>query len=53
MDRHPLALDPEEMRTLGYRAIDVLVDRLSEWPESLLSGATRAEMSPVDVRLPD
>ena len=26
-DRDPLALDPEQMRELGYRVVDLLVDR--------------------------
>ncbi len=29
MDENPLGLDPETMRRLGYRTVDVLIDRLS------------------------
>ena len=29
MDENPLGLDPDTMRRLGYRTVDMLVDRLS------------------------
>jgi glutamate/tyrosine decarboxylase-like PLP-dependent enzyme len=41
----PLELGAEEMRRLGYRAVDILVDRISSLDESpAWRGATRAEM---------
>jgi glutamate/tyrosine decarboxylase-like PLP-dependent enzyme len=33
VDQDPLALTPDEMRALGYRAVDLLVERLSSWSE--------------------
>jgi glutamate/tyrosine decarboxylase-like PLP-dependent enzyme len=40
-----LDLDPETMRTLGYRVIDLLVDRIANLDESSAwRGASRAEM---------
>ena len=44
MDRDPLALTPDEMRALGYRAIDLLIDRLSELSASPIVRASPAEM---------
>jgi aromatic-L-amino-acid decarboxylase len=42
----PLALDPDTMRTMGYRVIDMLVDRMARLPdEKVLRIATRAEMA--------
>ena len=45
MDENPLGLDPETMRRLGYRTVDMLVDMLSDAydgaPRRL---ASRAEM---------
>jgi hypothetical protein len=29
MDENPLGLDPETMRRLGYRTVDMLIDTLS------------------------
>ena len=41
----PLELDPEEMRRLGYRAVDLLVDRIASLGDGpAWRGATRAEM---------
>ena len=41
----PLELDAEEMRRLGYRAVDLLVDRIASLDEGpAWRGATRAEM---------
>jgi aromatic-L-amino-acid decarboxylase len=40
-----LDLDPETMRTLGYRVVDLLVDRIANLDESSAwRGASRAEM---------
>jgi len=40
-----LALDPETMRTLGYRVVDLLVDRAAALDEGRVwRGASRAEM---------
>jgi aromatic-L-amino-acid/L-tryptophan decarboxylase len=42
---NPLELDPEEMRRLGYRAVDLLVDRIAGLDGApAWRGATRAEM---------
>jgi aromatic-L-amino-acid decarboxylase len=41
----PLRLDPETMRRLGYRAIDMLVDRLSDESSPPLRRATPDEMA--------
>lgn len=45
-DAHdPLELEPEAMRRLGYRAVDLLVDRLTSLDDGpAWHGATRAEM---------
>ena len=44
-DRDPLAVDADTMRELGYRAIDVLVDRFAHLGEQpTVQAATRAEM---------
>ena len=42
-DRDPLALDPETMRELGYRTVDLLVDRLQR-AEPPIRRASPAEM---------
>jgi aromatic-L-amino-acid/L-tryptophan decarboxylase len=43
--RDPLELEAEEMRRLGYRAVDLLVDRISNLGDApAWHGATRAEM---------
>jgi aromatic-L-amino-acid decarboxylase len=43
--RDPLELDPETMRRLGYRAVDLLVERAATLGEApAWRGATRAEM---------
>jgi aromatic-L-amino-acid decarboxylase len=48
-DRDPLAVDPDTMRELGYRAIDLLVERFSRLAEQpAVQAATREEM---DARL--
>jgi glutamate/tyrosine decarboxylase-like PLP-dependent enzyme len=48
-DRDPLAVDPDTMRELGYRAIDLLVERFTHLGEQpAVVAATRAEM---DVRV--
>ena len=44
MDRDPLALDAETMRRLGYRTVDMLVDRLTDDSIPALRRATPAEM---------
>ena len=44
MDRDPLALDAETMRRLGYRTVDMLVDRLTDASIPALRRATPAEM---------
>ncbi len=43
-DRDPLALDADTMRALGYRAVDMLVDRLSAEPGPVVSRIDPAEM---------
>ena len=44
-DRNPLDLEPEAMRKLGYRIVDLLVDRLARLDEGRAwRGASRAEM---------
>jgi aromatic-L-amino-acid decarboxylase len=40
----PLGLDPETMRRLGYRTIDMLVDRLARPPGPVVRAATREEL---------
>ena len=41
----PLALDPDTMRTMGYRVVDMLVERMTRLAaEPVLRMATRAEM---------
>lgn len=41
----PLALEPEAMRELGYRVVDLVVDRLARLDERpAVQGASRAEM---------
>ena len=40
----PLGLDAEEMRKLGYRTIDMLVDRLTGPPGPVVRSATPAEL---------
>jgi aromatic-L-amino-acid/L-tryptophan decarboxylase len=41
----PLAIDPETMRELGYRVVDLVVDRLARLGEQpAVQGASRAEM---------
>ena len=41
----PLALDPDTMRTMGYRVVDMLVERMTSLAaEPVLRMATRAEM---------
>ena len=48
-DRDPLAVDPDTMRELGYRAIDVLVERFAHLGEQpAVQAASREEM---DARL--
>lgn len=43
----PLELDAETMRRLGYRVIDLLVDRISELDEGRAwQGASRSELEP-------
>ena len=42
-DNDPLALDPETMRELGYRTVDLLVERLQR-EEPPIRRATPAEM---------
>src|SRR3954454_10714747 len=64
MTPDPLALDPEEMRRLGYRTVDLLVDRLADpgadralrraTPEEMrsrLSGPAPPEATPLDALL--
>ena len=43
-DGSPLALDPEAMRRLGYRTIDMLVDRISGPPGPVVRTATPLEL---------
>ncbi|MEP6909590.1 MAG: aminotransferase class V-fold PLP-dependent enzyme [Actinomycetota bacterium] len=45
MTDDPLGLDPETMRRLGYRAVDMLVDRLSDASIPPLRRATADEMA--------
>ena len=45
MTNDPLALDAETMRKLGYRAVDMLVDRLSDPTIPPLTRATPNEMA--------
>ncbi len=41
----PLAMDPEAMRALGYRAVDALVERWTALPDlAIREGGSRAEM---------
>ena len=40
----PLALDPERMRRLGYRAVDALVEATTEWSMPPIRRATPAAM---------
>jgi aromatic-L-amino-acid decarboxylase len=41
----PLAIDPDAMRGMGYRVVDMLVERMTRLPgEPVLRTATRAEM---------
>ena len=44
MEGDPLGLDPETMRELGYRTIDLLVDVLADPSAPALRRATREEM---------
>ena len=44
MDRDPLALDAETMRALGYRTVDMLVERLTDDSIPALRRATPGEM---------
>ena len=44
MGDSPLALDAEQMRRLGYRTIDLLVDRLTGDPGPVLVAATPEEL---------
>ena len=44
MDGDPLGLDPETMREMGHRTVDLLVDLLSDPTVPPLRRATRAEM---------
>ncbi len=39
-DRSPLALDAEAMRTIGYRTVDMLVDRITGPPGPVVRAAT-------------
>jgi Pyridoxal-dependent decarboxylase conserved domain len=41
----PLALDPETMRRLGYRAVDMLVERLTDASAPPIRRATPAELA--------
>src|SRR4029077_11605138 len=43
-DGSPLALDPEAMRRLGYRTIDMLVDRISAPPGPVVRTATPLDL---------
>ena len=45
MTDDPLALDAETMRRLGYRAVDMLVDRLTDPTIPPLRRATPQEMA--------
>ena len=45
MTDDPLALDAETMRKLGYRAVDMLVDRLTDPSIPPLRRATPQEMA--------
>jgi hypothetical protein len=40
----PLGIDPEAMRALGYRTVDMLVERLADAAAPPLRRATPAEM---------
>jgi len=40
----PLALDPETMRRLGYRTVDMLVDRLTGPPGPVVQALTPAQL---------
>ena len=40
----PLALDPETMRRLGYRTIDMLIERMTGPPGPVVRSATPAEL---------
>ncbi len=40
----PLGLDPETMRELGYRTVDMLVDRLTGQPGPVVRAARRGEL---------
>ena len=44
MGDSPLALDAEQMRQLGYRTIDLLVDRLTGDPGPVVVAATPEEL---------
>ncbi len=44
-DKPRLSLDPEQMKSLGYRAVDIIVDHLTTLREKPVSGTgTRAEL---------
>ena len=44
----PLALDVDEMRAMGYRVVDLLVDRLAHLPQQpVLRVGSRADLEPL------
>jgi hypothetical protein len=43
-DSSPLALDPESMRRLGYRTVDMLVDRITGPAGPVVRSATPEEL---------
>ena len=43
-DTSPLALDPDTMRQLGYRTIDMLVDRITGPPGPVVQAAEPEEL---------
>jgi glutamate/tyrosine decarboxylase-like PLP-dependent enzyme len=46
MAEDPLALDPERMRDMGYRVVDMLIERMAHLPDGpVLQTATRDEMA--------
>ncbi|MBN2224741.1 MAG: aminotransferase class V-fold PLP-dependent enzyme [Deltaproteobacteria bacterium] len=44
-DKSPLSLSPEQMKSLGYRTVDIIVDHLTSLRQKAVSGkGTRAEL---------
>ncbi len=53
-DRDPLALTPAQMRALGYRTVELVVDQLTDPDMVAMRGATPAELSErIDAAAPE